>query len=260
MKVVKPDNLALLPRVLVEAETCVLSVAAMAFFSLEDPPSLGSESEMWECVTQILPEDEVLDSGLPKPRAEFLVYGHAFDQGGRGVAGVDVEVGTCRKRLHVFGERFWRDREYTRAEPFTKLPLDWEHAYGGPEFPPNPVGKGHIPMKGEFQNVHPLPNVVAADHTPGSSRDQVENPWACAPSPRPGLSADSMRAPMTRHGSTIAGPDAPWTMTRSMPAPHLLTSAFPDISKAMSRSRSRACTPHCRRCGEPCPVYAPGCS
>ncbi len=174
MKVVKPDNLALLPRVLVEAETCVLSVAAMAFFSLEDPPSLGSESEMWECVTQILPEDEVLDSGLPKPRAEFLVYGHAFDQGGRGVAGVDVEVGTCRKRLHVFGERFWRDREYTRAEPFTKLPLDWEHAYGGPEFPPNPVGKGHIPMKGEFQNVHPLPNVVAADHTPGSSRDQVE--------------------------------------------------------------------------------------
>lgn len=59
---------------------------------------------------------------------------------------VRFSVGAWSKALRVVGPRAWSDRlSGARAsEPlrFTKMPLDFAHAFGGPRFAKNPVGKG----------------------------------------------------------------------------------------------------------------------
>ena len=84
-----------------------------------------------------------------KLNAEVLVAGSCYPPRGRAVAECDVgvEIGNWSKRLRVIGERRWVDRfvggKATDPIPFRKMPLGWEHAFGGPDFPANPIGKGH---------------------------------------------------------------------------------------------------------------------
>src|SRR5262249_7719394 len=52
------------------------------------------------------------------------------------------------------GPRFWSDGLVQTASeplPFTKMPLTYANAFGGPGYAPNPVGKGFVSME--------LPNV-----------------------------------------------------------------------------------------------------
>ncbi|MFO0555738.1 MAG: DUF2169 domain-containing protein [Polyangiaceae bacterium] len=75
-----------------------------------------------------------------KPKAEVLVK--ATCHAPKGVAVTEcpvmVKVGDWSKTLRVTGRRTHG------AQPiaFTKLPIDWEHAYGGSGFDKNPVGRG----------------------------------------------------------------------------------------------------------------------
>lgn len=96
------------------------------------------------------------DFSLTKPTTDVLLHGHAYAPGGEPAQRVDVtmQVGDVRKSLRVCGDR--RSASATSAEPFTKMPLTYERAYGGrepgpprdpdrPQFEPrNPVGTGYF--------------------------------------------------------------------------------------------------------------------
>lgn len=210
MKVVKPDTLSLLyavhPRPSGHPKAdgdSSLVLGAMVGFSFADPEPLR-EDALWRWVREALPEGEVLDQGLPKPRAEYLVYGACRSRNPVRGKEVLVQVGELRKRLHVFGPRFWRTHGPTAPRPFTRVPVDWGHAYGGPDYPDNPLGLGHGRLK---QGVHPLPLVEAPGHLVAFPRQKP---------PPAGLSAIPAQWPARRrHLGTV---DAAW-LERDWPGP-----------------------------------------
>jgi uncharacterized protein YjbI with pentapeptide repeats len=75
-----------------------------------------------------------------KPRAEVLLRGscHPPKRGMR-ECGVMVKVGTWSKALRVMGRQVWGAAQPNEIET---MPLDWENAYGGFNYPNNPVGRG----------------------------------------------------------------------------------------------------------------------
>ncbi len=93
---------------------------------------------------------------------------------------VGIQIGDWEKKLKVIGHRVWIDRtaggKHTDPKPIGYIAVDDAHAYGGPGFANNPVGKGFIgeidkddvddlyqPPRSERSMVMPtqqLPNVV----------------------------------------------------------------------------------------------------
>lgn len=94
-----------------------------------------------------------------KLNAEVLFRGACHTPGGKPMpeCPVKLTVGAWSKTLRVVGPRVWSDGLLGAAAsapaPFTKMPLTWANAFGGPGFAKNPVGKG---LGSE------LPNVEAA--------------------------------------------------------------------------------------------------
>ncbi|MDR3361405.1 MAG: DUF2169 domain-containing protein, partial [Desulfovibrio sp.] len=87
----------------------------------------------------------VMDAGLPKPGAEALVAGFCRAPGRCLVPAQEVSfrVGGIGRRIAVFGDRERLPGEgYTSPAPFAAMPLVWERAFGGPDFPANPLGRG----------------------------------------------------------------------------------------------------------------------
>src|SRR2546430_3687510 len=77
------------------------------------------------------------DLGLVKPATDVLLAGHAYANGGSSDKGVDVRlsIGTVRKTVRVFGDRVWDSgllgARISPPQPFEKIPLIWERAFGG---------------------------------------------------------------------------------------------------------------------------------
>lgn len=78
------------------------------------------------------------------PRCDVTLRGHAHAPPGQPSARLAVRLAVAGrapvldKTLHVVGDRGPKGE----ALPFQKIPLDYEHAYGGRAHPENPVGKG----------------------------------------------------------------------------------------------------------------------
>ncbi|MGD9973395.1 MAG: DUF2169 domain-containing protein [Desulfatirhabdiaceae bacterium] len=169
MKIVKPDSLSLLHSVFPQIPGIhggtTLSVAVLAGFRLSESPDIPMllENDIWQAIQKALPDEEILDSGLPKPRSEYLVYGNCHAKKPVCVRKIDIRVAHLRKRLTVFGARFRRGDESTHPEPFTRMPIVWQNAYGGSGFIYNPVGMGHPPISDGLNGVtlpcDPLPHV-----------------------------------------------------------------------------------------------------
>ncbi|MBL8453758.1 MAG: DUF2169 domain-containing protein [Zoogloea sp.] len=118
------------------------------------------------------------DLTLLKPSTDVLLLGRAVAPAGP-VACMDValSVGSLGRRLRVFGERSWqREGEGWRPsapQPFERLPLRWELAFGGssrahPEHPPeceqrNPVGRGFVASWDSDPAGLPLPCIEDPD-------------------------------------------------------------------------------------------------
>ncbi len=96
------------------------------------------------------------DFALFKPAADVLLCGHACAPRGKPLRQmlVALEVGKLRKELAVFGDRIWKPGIFSSSvsEPqgFERMPLDWEHALGGPSSARNPLGRGleAMPVEG----------------------------------------------------------------------------------------------------------------
>ena len=124
------------------------------------------------------PSSLLHDTDLPhlKLGTDVLVEGHACAPAGRTVPVTDVQLRVenhIEKHLRVFGNRKWishRNRlQLSEPEPFEKMELIWERAFGGtrnyPEDekrngwePRNPVGRGFAT---HIEQVHqmPAPNI-----------------------------------------------------------------------------------------------------
>lgn len=107
---------------------------------------------------------------LTKKTTDVLVIGHAYAPGGKPVTEMDVgfRVGPVQKILKVSGDRRWGAFGASSPQPFTKMPLTYERAFGGvdklSEYPErdwewrNPVGTGFV-VSSSHADEMPLPNI-----------------------------------------------------------------------------------------------------
>ena len=104
-----------------------------------------STQDAWNGIMDVIPKAECFDLGYLKPRGEVLVYGSYYAPDGYAITAdsVRLKAGNVDKQLVVTGERLWRNLlTPTTPEPFSKLPLTYEHGFGGEEDDRNPIGKG----------------------------------------------------------------------------------------------------------------------
>lgn len=105
-----------------------------------------------------------------KPNAEVMVRGtcHTPTKEPLTVCPVRVSMGGWSKIVRVIGRRAWSDdlagAVMSDPSPFTSMPIDYAHAFGGPGYAPNPVGKGH--------RTRELPNVEHAGAVIRSRKDE----------------------------------------------------------------------------------------
>lgn len=188
MKVFKQRRHALFNRPVEIAGKHYLSLGVMLYFDLTAPDDLHTEQELWKELVALLGTDMVLDQGWPKPHGEVLCAGNAHAPRGRETRAqvVRLKCGPVDKTLNVFGDRYWVRGDdgisrLTEAESFTRMPLDWKHAFGGPEFADNPLGKGIASVTlPSGQEAIPLPNVEG-----GASAGAHASPLIGAPTDRP---------------------------------------------------------------------------
>jgi hypothetical protein len=163
----------------------VLTVVAKACFHIQpggraklhdDPPVLcGDKRYSPRVVERSLQQERSLrhpsDYAVTKARADVVLVGHAYAPGGHGEAALatfrfDSRKGGFERRVAVFGDRRWQksllDLSPGRAEPFARMPLVYERAFGGQDFADNPVGVGYHP-KGSVKHGDPLPNLEDPD-------------------------------------------------------------------------------------------------
>ncbi|MBQ4132726.1 MAG: DUF2169 domain-containing protein, partial [Desulfovibrionaceae bacterium] len=129
--------------------------------------SLGTEQDFWKeapAAFAALGQPPLLDMCMPKPAGEALVAGCCRAPEDSLVAAQEAafRVGNLTRRIAVFG-----DRErlpgggVSEPVPFRAMPLVWERAFGGPDFPLNPVGRG---LEKDNRPANILPNLEDPDH------------------------------------------------------------------------------------------------
>jgi hypothetical protein len=107
---------------------------------------------------------------LAKPGTDVIVIGHARAPRERPVTELDVavQVGDRSKRARVHGDRFWTEGfgvvQPSRAQPFVRMPILYERAYGGAHGsesePRNPVGVGFVGTRSSDEMLgQPVPNL-----------------------------------------------------------------------------------------------------
>ena len=127
------------------------------------------------------------DFGYFKPRSDVLIVGRFHASGGKPVetGTAAIEVGTIRKRVAIFGNRFWQRSAVglvpTRPQPVVEVPITYENSYGGIGHPENPVGKGTAPVvQPDGTRAWPLPN-VENPHDLVTSHESAPSPAGFAP-------------------------------------------------------------------------------
>ena len=180
MKVYKDNehSVSLSPFSLRGKRYLMVSVGLYAAFDpeAEEPRSrLRTEQDFWKEAPDVfaaLGKPPVPDFCLPKPGAEVLVAGFCRtpDKVPARAQEVAFQVGTLHRRFAVFGDRLrLPGGGMTEPAPFTAMPLNWAGAFGGPDFPANPEGKG---LLAENKASDHLPNVEDLSHLISGSDDR----------------------------------------------------------------------------------------
>ncbi len=145
--IVKPTKLGVLRRVSAGGEGYRLWITALGAFDLLSPGDFLPEAQLWQTAAPALGATP-LDAGMPKPRVEVLVVGDVCAPRNDPVRHLlmNLELGPIQKRIVAFGRRWWRygpdGPVLSEPEPFERVRLGWENAFGGPGFAANPLGKG----------------------------------------------------------------------------------------------------------------------
>ncbi len=132
----------------------------------QQTPPLCPAEEVWAGALQSLGPQDVLDLGLPKKEAEWLMAGEACAPEGSMVEGlpVQVTVGNLQRNFLVNGP--CEDQGLSiplQPRPFARMPMQWAYTYGGIGHAENPLGCGMPPLAQE-KNLgmpRPLPNIFA---------------------------------------------------------------------------------------------------
>lgn len=147
MKLIHPPYAEVVKRIIsLSTNRHALSYGLILPFSLhERGPSIPSDfSPVWPWVIASMGEDCIFDEAWPKARGEFLAYGAGYMRDNRAQPlSVRLSVGKHTKELAVFGDRrFKRLGTYPTPEPFVRMPVSPQTAFGGSSFSLNPLGKG----------------------------------------------------------------------------------------------------------------------
>jgi uncharacterized protein YjbI with pentapeptide repeats len=94
---------------------------------------------------------------------------------------VAFRVGDWKKTLKVVGHRVWVDRagggKHTDPKPVDVIAVDYAHAYGGPGFENNPIGKGHVEkVEGDADDLYQPPRSVRSQVMPSQQLPNVVYP------------------------------------------------------------------------------------
>jgi len=158
---------------------------------------------------------------LCKPGTDVLLIGHAIAAAPTEVMQVSLRAGPVDKSVQVYGRRRWVRRAQQWAigdpEPFERMPLRWELAFGGmgrsvqgralEQEARNPVGTGFIASDDDRVEGRALPNLE-------DPREPIEQPHD-----RPSPAGFGPVAPAWLPRRSRAGTyDASWQRTR---APYL---------------------------------------
>jgi hypothetical protein len=123
------------------------------------------------------------DLVLTKTTTDVVMVGHAYAPDGRPVAQTDVglRVGPVQKVLRVVGERIYRASGPTSPEPFSRMPIVYERAFGGVDRSSrhperdwdarNPVGTGFAAERDHAVGVR-VPNIEYPDQLIRSWNDR----------------------------------------------------------------------------------------
>lgn len=136
------------------------------------------------------------DLTLAKPATDIMLIGRAVAPSPVRSMDVSIRVGAVERRLRVFGARHWVRTEQgwaiSAAEPFERMPLRWELAYGGrtpaadgqpPEHEArNPLGRGFVGSWETDIAGRPLPSIEDPAQLIASPADRPQ-PAGCAPIP-----------------------------------------------------------------------------
>ncbi|MEI6314746.1 MAG: DUF2169 domain-containing protein, partial [Syntrophus sp. (in: bacteria)] len=180
MKIYKKNQHSLFVKPFGVQDKLYLALTVFIYFDLMAPDDPLTEQELWKTIPDQLKPIPVLDAGMPKPRGEVLLTGSCFSPRGtiRNASTVSFRVGDLHKEIAVFGDRWWEDNNtgvniITDPVPFSELPLTWRNAFGGEDFPANPVGKGITPVLGKDGELRtPLPNIEYRNSIIGSPADR----------------------------------------------------------------------------------------
>lgn len=138
------------------------------------------------------------------------------------------EDNAFHRRAVVFGDRRWERPSgrglprISEPEPFDRIPLTYERAFGGPDHPENPVGRGFnllIPPGGSA----PLPNLEDPDH-PIRNLASAPQPACFAPLPNPG----DKSAPPSQQLAFLRG-DEPFAIAGVLPGGAVMEGSLPGV-------------------------------
>ncbi len=162
MHVFKPLQLSLQTKPMQWNKKNHLVVTVLLGFPFDSNADVLLEQDLWTFLSTELGKDGVLDTNMPKPQGETVVFGNYYAPEGKPVTSdrVKLKMGTIDKELLVIGHRYWGGLAGPSSpEPFKKLSLSYEHAFGGKDYPKNPIGKGldEVDVLGEMRL--PMPNI-----------------------------------------------------------------------------------------------------
>ena len=137
MRIIKDTQTSLLLKSFLLENQDYLSISVLCYFDLDNPELFLEEQVMYkESAVQL--GKTLLDSAMPKPKAEVLLCGSCHNPlRDEGASYVRLSVGAIDKELYVFGERKWQAGGITKPLPFKSMPLDYAHAVTTDDYLPN---------------------------------------------------------------------------------------------------------------------------
>jgi uncharacterized protein YjbI with pentapeptide repeats len=179
------------------------------------------EQDLWKAISTAVGRDNLFDMCMPKDHPEFLAASSYFAPGGQSVPRGEARINFAgaEKSLRIHGHRHWQGGLGIHIPsdplPFTEMPLNYTHAYGGEGYAENADGLGfcEIDLPNGKRGI-PLPN-VEHPHDLITSPSQRSRPASFMPisilSERRQKKSGTYDEAWLRHHAPGLAPDIDWS-------------------------------------------------